>query len=66
MIAGTEEGGMLELARESAPLLASGGLDVSVASAVGGHDYAWWRHALLFRLERPIRAREASPAGTTE
>ena len=66
MIAGTEEGGMLELARESAPLLASGGLDVSVASAVGGHDYAWWRHELLFRLERPIRAREASPAGTTE
>lgn len=52
LVCGTEEPGMLELARESAPALEAAGHRVTVRPVVGGHDYAWWRHELLFSLDR--------------
>ena len=51
LVAGTEEGGLLDVARRAAPLLGSAGHEVSVSAVVGGHDYAWWRHELLRTLE---------------
>lgn len=53
LVAGTHEPGLLHLAREAEPILSHAGIDVSVDAVVGGHDYAWWRHELMFRLGRP-------------
>lgn len=52
LVSGTQEAGMLEVAQAAAPALAAAGHDVAVRAVVGGHDYAWWRHELLFALER--------------
>ncbi|MDN6555366.1 MAG: DUF3327 domain-containing protein, partial [Acidipropionibacterium acidipropionici] len=52
LVCGTEEAGLLGVARDSAPLLERAGHRVTVRSVVGGHDYAWWCHELLFSLDR--------------
>ncbi|MDR2256880.1 MAG: DUF3327 domain-containing protein [Arthrobacter sp.] len=51
LAAGTEEHGMLEVARAAVPVLRAAGHEVSLTPVVGGHDYAWWRHALAAALE---------------
>lgn len=51
LISGTEEPGMLDIARTGARILAAAGHEVGLRAAVGGHDYAWWRHELLRGLE---------------
>ena len=54
MVAGTEEPGMLDVAQASAPVLERAGCEVQVRRVIGGHDYAWWRHELMFAIERHI------------
>lgn len=51
LVSGTLEPGMVQVARQAVPVLNDKGHQASVRSRVGGHDYAWWRHELLFALE---------------
>ncbi|MGO1264555.1 MAG: alpha/beta hydrolase-fold protein [Brevibacterium aurantiacum] len=48
---GREEGGMVEQSRMFADAAASAGAEVDLSLYPGGHDYAWYRHALFDALD---------------
>ncbi len=49
---GTDEGAMAHQARLFARAATDAGADVLLRQYRGGHDYAWWSHALLDGLDR--------------
>ncbi|QEO14662.1 DUF3327 domain-containing protein [Agromyces intestinalis] len=49
--AGTEEAGMLDLARSFADAARAAGGDVTLRAYTGGHDYAWWCTGLFDALD---------------
>ncbi len=48
---GREEGGMIEQSRMFAEAATSAGAEVELCLYPGGHDYAWYRHALFDALD---------------